>query len=355
MKVVVRTDASVVLGTGHVMRCLTLTNALRQLGHEIAFVCRDYEGNMIGFLSELGYPVLKLRRPPRPIDSDDWFGISQDLDYNETADVLPAGIDLIVIDHYGFDEAGESRLRNCARKMMVIDDLANRAHNCDLLLDQNLVEQMHGRYDQLIDGARLMLGPQFALVRPEFRELRQVSLARRSAGNFATCLVFMGGSDPRNDTQKVLEGIENSEIVWERLDIVVGRAYRGLRALAEKRRNMPSIHIHVQTQEMAELMAQADLAVTAGGTVSWEKCVLGLPSLACVQAENQAPIVAALDAAGALINLGQAAILSASDYCAALNGLSKRRLLELGASAAAICDGAGTARVVEAISNTVYG
>lgn len=355
MKVAIRADASLVIGTGHIMRCLTLANAMRQAGHELIFICRNYDGNMIKFLSDTGYNVLELEAPPRRPGTDDWFGITQEADCTEAIEVLPEGIDLIVVDHYGFDESSESRLRKHVRKIMVIDDLANRPHNCDLLLDQNLVEKIHERYRRLADSATLLLGPDFALVRPEFRTHRDFSLARRAAGELGSCLVFMGGSDPSDDTRKALGGILDSGRTWKRIDVVIGASYQHVQALEDKCRKLPEVRLHIQTQHMAELMMEADLAITAGGSVSWEKCVLGVPSLAVVQADNQAAIVSKLAAVGALVNLGDAKGLGSEAYSAALARLTGDRLKALSAAAALVCDGAGTTRVLDAIDNTVYG
>lgn len=354
MRVAVRVDASTWIGSGHVMRCLTLADALRANGAHVRIVCRQHQGHLAGLIRERGYAVDLLDPPPSsPLPgsgSEAWLGVPQQQDAAETVAVLGDGVDLMIVDHYGIDREGETHLRAACRALMAIDDMANRPHDCDVLLDQNLVAAMDRRYAGLTPpSCRQLIGPRYALVRPEFARARPASLARRPAPRLDHVLIFMGGSDPDDDTSAALEGVYLAASSVRRIDVVVGQGYRGKERIAAMCAAHPGSRLHVQTPHMAALMADADLAITAGGSVSWEKCVLGLPSLVAVQAENQRPIAEALATAGAQVTLGPSAGLAAEDYARALSDLPCSDLGRMSAAAAAICDGEGAARVLASL------
>ena len=305
MRVLIRVDASVNLGTGHVMRCLTLAGELRALGAEVVFVSRELLGHLCDTIAGLGFSV---RRLPAPVAPDTgWLGVKPELDRDQTRDILSqeGGADWLVIDHYSLDQQWESALRPWAKHLMVIDDLANRRHDADLLLDQNLCAGMETRYKGLVpEGCRMLLGPRFALLRPEFRQAKRRNHARN--GQVRRLLVFFGGVDLTNETGKALSAL--GRVNWPRLevDVVVGASNPHLAALREHCEHLSGVTLHVATRNMAELMARADLALGAGGATTWERCYLGLPALILTLAENQVALAEAVDAAGAAWNLGPA-------------------------------------------------
>ncbi|MDB5526932.1 MAG: hypothetical protein JWR51_35 [Devosia sp.] len=340
------------MGSGHLMRCLTLANGMRQGGDLVTFISRAHDGNMIDFLREQGHVVIALPGPPpgRLEGYAAWLGVSPSQDADETIAALSGPVDVLVVDHYGIDAIWEQALSAHAKAVMVIDDLAERRHDCDLLLDQNLVADLENRYHGLLPPrAHTLLGPAYGLVRPEFAGLRSASLARRQSFGLASLLIFMGGGDPDDDTSKALEGALLSGIRWEQIDVVVGLSYAGRDALAQRIAGNPEVALHVQTPHMARLMADADLAITTGGSISWEKCVLGLPSLVAVQADNQTAIAAALGEAGAQINLGRSSALMPGDYATGLRSLWPGKLRATSQAASAICHGDGVKRVLAAI------
>lgn len=302
MKIVFRVDSSVTIGTGHVMRCLTLAGQLRQRKADSFFVCREMEGNVISLIREQHFPVFTL---PEVEDRRvlQWYDRNWERDARETLSLLERHLDsadFLVVDHYGLDEKWESRVKPFAKKLMVIDDLANRRHDCDILLDQNYVFRYRERYKDLVPpGCRQLLGPGYALLREEFfRAPRRVR-----NGEIRNILVFFGGSDPTNETEKALEALVRLEDP-PAVHVVVGAANPKKKRIEEICGSYPHLFFHCQVSNLAELMNEADLAIGAGGTATWERLFLGLPALIVVVAENQRELAEAVSAFGAAVNLG---------------------------------------------------
>ncbi len=310
MKVIFRADASFQIGTGHIMRCLTLADELREKGVEVFFICRLLPGNLCGFVEQKGYPVHRLPYPGQPTDSvthhTQLLGVNWQADAEETKTILKkdaGGIDWLVVDHYALDIRWETQLRPYTKKIMVIDDLADRPHDCDLLLDQNLYENMETRYQPLIPGHCLaLLGPEYVLLRPEFKEVRR-NLRQRD-GTVKRILIFFGGSDPTNETAKALKAIQIINCPEVVVDVVVGSTNIYKEEIQQLCSARPNTCFYCQVENMAELMAVTDLVIGAGGTATWERCFLGLPSMTLIVAGNQADVTKAVAAKGAAWNLG---------------------------------------------------
>ena len=359
-----RVDASLQIGTGHVMRCLTLADALKAAGASCRFICREHPGHLLGLIRQRGHAAIALPGPvakPSPGSREHpfqpahavWLGADGSTDAGQTRTILQGLVtDWLIVDHYALDARWESALKTTYRKLMVIDDLADREHICDLLLDQNLVDGMANRYRGKVPGHCVCLvGPQYALLRPEFSALRPASLARRKTPSLNRLLIFMGGSDPDNETGKVLDGVRLSRKPWEHIDVVVGESYSALQTLKETLANFPSATLHIQTPDMAKLMAAADLAVTAGGSVTWEKCILGLPSLVVILGENQRPIATMMHQQGAQRTLGMASELTPACYAEYLERIAVGELPTMIDCASKVCDGAGVERVLKILDN----
>lgn len=292
---------------------------------------------MLGQIEGRGFTAV-----PLP-DSIDW---QRDAQLTQAA-ILRTGTasGWLVVDHYGLDARWETAVRTREQHMMVIDDLADRPHDCDLLLDQNLANPRHASYAQLLPAnTRRLLGPRHALVAPEFAHCRTAALARRG-GQLQRLLISMGGSDPRNDTAIAVEGVHRSRASGAAVDVVIGAANPHRETLAAQCAGLEGCTMHVQTERMAELMSSADLALTAGGSTTWERCVLGLPALAVAQSDDQLPIAQAVARAGGHRLLGRSDEVRSGDYAAALDRMSGQMLTEMSAAAAALCDGQGAERV----------
>ncbi|MFH0934731.1 MAG: UDP-2,4-diacetamido-2,4,6-trideoxy-beta-L-altropyranose hydrolase, partial [Pseudomonadota bacterium] len=294
--ILIRTDASLDIGTGHVMRCLTLAEALREQGASCRFVCRAHPGNLIDLIRQRGFVVHSLPSDPdwQPRSTEPahaaWLGADWQADAEQTK--VSAGgtaIDWLIVDHYALDGRWESALRGHSGKIMVIDDLADRVHDCDLLLDQNLGRNAEDYAALVPGGCTLLVGAKYALLRPEFSAQREYSLARRSAPQLKHLLITMGGVDKDDVTGKVLDALRVCTLPADcRISVVMGPHAPWLAQVRERAANMPwPTMVLVNISDMARLMADSDLAIGAAGCTSWERCCLGLPSLMMVLADNQ--------------------------------------------------------------------
>lgn len=291
MKIAIRVDASSQIGIGHFMRCLTLAEALKQRGANVRFISRHLPEHLRDMLNAKGHEFA----PLNSISSEEiadatshahWLQASQAQDAADTRRALSDQTwDWLVVDHYALDARWETVLRNAARSILVIDDIADRRHDCDVLLDQNFYTDMESRYTGKVpQHCQLLLGPRYALLRDEFLQLREQ--ARPRTGPVKRVLVFFGGVDAGNYTAQAIEalaGIGSSDLL---VDVVIG-AQHPHREQIETACAEQGFVCHVQTSRMAELMAAADLAIGAGGSAIWERCCLGLPALTLCVAENQ--------------------------------------------------------------------
>ncbi|BDD92215.1 UDP-2,4-diacetamido-2,4,6-trideoxy-beta-L-altropyranose hydrolase [Pandoraea sp. NE5] len=322
MKVVIRADASIQIGSGHVMRCLTLADRLRTRGADVTFVGRPHPGHAGDVIAARGYAWLALTAssattaapvvqdsPDTPLAHARWLGVPWQTDLIETQQVLAlVKPDWLVVDHYALDERWERLARTSAPRIMVIDDLADRGHDCDILLDQNFHLDPRRRYEGRVpvDCVKL-LGPANALLRPAFLGPHP---PRTIPDKIRRLLVFMGGVDADNVTGKVLDALELSPLRDVPTDVVLGANAPHLANVREHCAAMPQIRLHVQIDNMAELMAGADLAIGACGSATWERCALGLPTVVIVLADNQRPSANDLATAGFVCNLGDATDLA---------------------------------------------
>lgn len=286
-----RVDASSQIGTGHFMRCLTLADALKQRGTQIRFVSRHMPEHLRDMLVVNGHEFMLLDSSPSDAISDGlthahWLGASQHADAQDTVQVLSDQIwDWLIVDHYALDACWESALRQTAKNILVIDDIADRQHDCDLLLDQNYYADMNSRYTGKVPPhCQLLLGPRYALLREEFRRMRKQVKPR--TGPVKRILIFFGGVDADNYTGRAIEALANIGISDLHVDVVIG-AQHPFREQLEITCAKHGFFCHVQTNRMAELMAVADLAIGAGGSATWERCCLGLTTLTICTADNQ--------------------------------------------------------------------
>ena len=215
MKVAFRVDASLTIGTGHVMRCLTLADALRVSGAQSVFLCRDHVGHLHQVIQNRGYPLLSLGEVSKPLAmSTDtpyahWLGVDLQRDADDTRIQLASlSVDWLIVDHYSLDKSWEQSLQSTCKKIMAVDDLANRDHVVDVLVDQNLGKTADDYKYRVSSLCELLLGPHYALVRPGFAALRTKSLSRRDQGSLRKILITMGGVDLPNFTGKVLEAFD---------------------------------------------------------------------------------------------------------------------------------------------------
>jgi UDP-2,4-diacetamido-2,4,6-trideoxy-beta-L-altropyranose hydrolase len=336
MKVVFRVDASLKMGLGHVMRCLALANELKQQNHEIIFICRDLTHNLTSLIK---YPVSALPKNDN-FESDDlylnWLGATQDQDAEQTIKAIPKNTDLLIIDSYALDEIWHKKLRTYTKKIMVIDDLADRKFDCDILLNQNLGTQTEDYKYKVPNDCELLLSCNYALLRPEFSNLREKALIKRqSTREIKNILISMGGIDITNKTYEILQDIsDNLNIV-----VVLGSASPHNKMIISYAKEKENIKVLIDADNISGLMFDADLAIGAGGSTSWERCCLGLPTLLYVLAENQRKIaenLEELDAVKIVDNLGV-------DLQNIINDFSFWQTMS--ERAQTVCDGVGVKRI----------
>jgi UDP-2,4-diacetamido-2,4,6-trideoxy-beta-L-altropyranose hydrolase/UDP-4-amino-4,6-dideoxy-N-acetyl-beta-L-altrosamine N-acetyltransferase len=336
--VVFRADASLEIGNGHVMRCLTLADALRAEGTRCHFVCRAARGDLLRLIDERGYATTSIRATSWEADAAESM--------TALGDMRP---DWVVVDHYGLDAHWEAMLRSRAKHIMVIDDLASRPHDCDLLLDQT-AGRAPGAYTLLVpEMCLLLLGAQFALLRPEFAAWRSVSLARRTVARPRHILVSLGGVDRDDVTGQVLDVLADAKLPdGSEVTVILGPHAPWAERVRSRAASMPvPCRMLLGVANMAQWMAEADLAVGAAGSSAWERCCLGLPALMVVLADNQRGVAEVLSARGA-------AMLMEGDRLDRLPDLLRElrapgALARMGARASDVCDGFGAGRVVAAL------
>ena len=335
-------DAGPKVGGGHLMRCLTLAAALAQRGAACAFVDHPGAAAMLDAFAEPRMTRLAVG----------------ELDVHAARQVAADwAADAVVVDHYGVACAQEQALQAPGRLMAVIDDLADRPHDCDLLLDPGLGRDASSYAGLIPTRATALTGPDYALVRPEFAALRPASLERRRQGApVQRLLIALGLTDLEAITARVVEAVIPVADGLE-LDVVVGRGAASLPALAALSGDNPRLQVYVETTGMGALMAAADLAVGAGGSSTWERACLGLPSLNLVLADNQRGLAVELERRGASVlleasnsRLGER--LRAEVAALRVDGSRREALSE---ASARLCDGRGAERAAEALLGRIGG
>lgn len=352
-RILFRTDASLEIGTGHVMRCLTLADALRQRGAEAVFICRPHRGHLLEQIRARGHETLVLSPPPpsyAPPAGDTphaaWLGLGWDEDARETLQSIAGErADWLVVDHYALDRRWEQKLRPACHRLLAMDDLADRAHDCDLLLDPSLGRKDADYQGLLMSSTTTLLGAQYALLRPEFAALRAESLGRRKAGTLRHLLITMGGVDKDNATGRVLNALNRCQLPRDlQITVVMGRHAPWFNDVRERVARMPvSTQIFVAVDDMARLMTDSDLAIGAAGGTSWERCCMGLPTIQFIVAANQAGIASELAYIGAAVLADEHTL---PDIFARLaDKAGPQLLMEQSRIASLVTDGLGAERV----------
>ena len=356
MRIAVRVDASTRIGGGHALRCLALADELRDRGAETIFICAALPPELAQRITGSGHELRRIDAPEGLERSgEDWHEpplapAAQQADADATQAALGGSPDWIIVDHYLLDSRWHEAARRDSERILVVDDLANRRLDCDVVVDETLGRQA-AEYRPLVPAqATILTGAAYALLRPEFVEQRAAAFERRrSAGPKRRVLVSLGTTDLGGVTAPVVEGIL-AAAPDVAVDVVLGGRARSLARVRELARAHAGVSVHVATSEMALLMREADLAVGAGGTSAWERCCLGLPSITLVLAGNQSGVAAALEQVGAAITIGDPA--EAGETVARLIG-DHATLETMSAAAFAVADGLGTGRVADHVTGSV--
>ncbi|WP_312485913.1 UDP-2,4-diacetamido-2,4,6-trideoxy-beta-L-altropyranose hydrolase [Stutzerimonas nitrititolerans] len=371
MNVVFRADASLQMGTGHVMRCLTLADALTAAGARCEFICRTHPGNLLDLIRSKGYIAhelsirqgmsgagvsgCKTESGEHASAHSHWLGASQAEDAAACVPILAElQPDWLIVDHYALDVRWEQALKPHYRRLMVIDDLADRPHACDLLLDQTYGRQDEDYRAWVPNDCQILCGSQYALLRPEFAARRPYSLQRRVRPQLRQLLISMGGVDKDNATGRVLEALRDCPLPGDcRITVVMGSTAPWLKEVKQQTLSLPwPSQVLVGVSDMARLMADSDLAIGAAGATSWERCCLGLPTAMVVLAENQRCIAQALSNNGAAQLIPITGLESQPIITNRL--INPRTLSSMSLAAAAVTDGLGAERVIGNLIKKVH-
>lgn len=331
MKIVFRVDASIQMGTGHVMRCLTLADALKNQGADCYFICREHPGNLMNLIVQRGHhidslPYIENYHPPKQNKKVDdlahssWLGVTQ----KEDAELCVAIVELLqpdwlIVDHYALDIHWEQELRSYCKKLMVIDDLADRHHDCDILIDQNYLPAYEQRYDKLVSqNTKKLLGPSFVLLRNEFRSLRKKT-CEPMYSTTDQILINFGGIGNYSLLSKVIKAINFFQ--KKSFYIVTGKLEAEQFLRLKNSIFYSKVEMVETSNSIAVLMSQSLYAVGACGSTVWERFCLGLNSGLIEMADNQAPLLNYLTEINLIDNLGNLRVLTAKDFLEFLQNL----------------------------------
>jgi len=317
VKAAIRVDASSAMGSGHVMRCLSLAQKLRRHGGDVRFLCRALPGHLAPLIGACGFPVTLLSRPDTDQPPAPWLAVPWDADAAETLTALDpehpgaSGYDWVVVDHYGMDARWERSIRKRAAHLLVLDDLANRPHDCDLLIDANYLPDWRNRYvGKVPPSCRTLLGPEYVLLREEFYHVR--------AGGRDRILVSFGGYDVANQTLRVARVLATLAARRQPVDLVVGREAPEREALATLCERTPGFTLRVQVSNMAELLSRAVLCIGGGGITALERLFLRVPTIALGATEYEDEALRALGDGGYVRYLGSGRDVSDDRLAAAI-------------------------------------
>jgi UDP-2,4-diacetamido-2,4,6-trideoxy-beta-L-altropyranose hydrolase len=354
-----RVDSSLEIGTGHVMRCLTLANFLASKDFHSVFVSRDLPANISNKITHAGHELRILPRPTSPNEVPQgtlahaaWLMTSQEKDLAQTLqacqDISP---NWVIVDHYAIDRTWEDGVQQAYpnAKILIIDDLADRKHRAHILLDQNLGRRPQDYSDLVPEECKLLLGPQYAILRSEFAEYRAQSLSRRkNIKNISSILINMGGGDKLNTSEKILRVIKECNLHPKtNITVILGPQFQNKESIILCAENMTyKTDILFDVANMAETLSNADLAIGAAGSSCWERCTLGLPSMLLVLADNQTDIAQNLGKLKCAISLGNINENSWKKLLQeTLSKITIEDIQKIGTNSEKICSGDGVSKL----------
>ena len=333
----IRVDSGLDIGLGHIMRCFALAEVIKTMNFNVYFISKKIKGNIIRNIEDDGYKVFHLD------SKSNWK-----IDARKTTEIIQHfknEKNLLLVDNYELSNMWETWLKLVVDKIIVIDDFLNRSHNCDLFIDQNLHTSKKERNKV---NCKKLLGPKYALLRKEFVKSRKI--VKERSGKINRILVSFGGSDEKNQTLKVLKAIKKLAEEKINVDVIVGEPNKNKTKIKRICARMKNSTYYQQPKNMAKIMNKADLAIGAGGIITWERCCLGLPSVVSIVSKNQEDMINAISKKGCLINLGRAERLTSEDYLSAIRNLNSKKLIRMQKKCMGLVDGKGTKRVAKHIS-----
>ena len=347
-KIFIRVDSGVEIGAGHAMRCLSLAQILKKMNFDLCFISKKTKGGISKLFADKGFPVYYIQ------DNHSKSKKSEIIknDAKQTAKIVikhQTESSWILVDHYDLDFKWEKILRKYVNKIIVIDDLA-RKHDSDLLLDQNYNKNLKTRYNKLVPKKSIkLLGPKYALLRDEFSILRKTVKPRK---NFKRVLISFGGSDPTNETGKVLSAIKilkTKKQFPKEVNVVISSSDKNKKRVKQLCNSIPNTKFYQNVYKIGKLMYKSDLAIGAGGSSIWERFCLGLPTIVSIVAKHQQETTESLAKNEYLINVGPAKNLSIKKYVEIFENLDVKKLRNISKNSLKVVDGHGSIRVAKKI------
>lgn len=309
-----RVDASIKIGTGHVYRCLSIAEQIKETV-KVVFICRELTGHLIDLIESKGFDVIRLPAVLKPFDSDlfslklkhaSWLEGAQNSDAMASAQALlnwsQGSKGVVLVDHFALDTVWETDfLQRTAWPIWVLDGQADRMHSAQALIDPTACSVSKKWVGLLSKSTSLYQGAAFAPINKAFFDAKKLATIRTT---LKTILISFGGVDINDYTQRTLNVLLGMLLPDLNIIVVVGKGYPHLCELKKQCDLHSNIQYFVQTDDLPSLLLKADLAIGAGGIMTWERCLLGLPSLTAVIADNQRQQVDCLANKGVLMSLG---------------------------------------------------
>jgi len=324
MNIIIRADSSFAIGSGHIARCIEIAKILTGFGAIVTFVSRNLFGNFSHLIIENGFNLIELQRPSYrgfKKKRENWLGVPLDLDAEETKSVIKnMKIDWIIVDNYGIDILWEIKISEVVKNIMVIDDLADRKHHCNILLDQNYVKSYDLRYKNLVpEKCKLLLGPNYALLNSIYFENKSmIKVFNRSQKKI---LVFFGGSDAQNLSLMAMDAVLDMSHKKIHCDVVISQSSKQYDDIIKKSDKSKCFRVHSNVPSLFELIKNADLAIGTGGVSLLERCSVGLPSIIITSADNQKESADALNEINAIKLIGHYNNIDKHDITSATQSL----------------------------------
>ena len=347
MNVTFRADASLKIGSGHIFRCLSLAEGLRAKGAKCIFICKNHKNHLGVFIKSKGFKVYLIEANENDYNGDNkhssWLGGSQLNDASQCKVILNKHqVDWIIVDHYALDFIWHNELRSTKAKIMVIDDLADRVHSSDVLLDQTFGRKADDYTLLVKNNTKLLMGSKFALLRSEFKKIRKKSLKLRKNRLFRNLLISFGGYDKDNLTGQIIDKLIHCDLHEDtKITIIIGANSPWTNIINKKVKVLPWKTLVLSgVKDMAEIMCTSDLAIGSAGSTSWERCALGLPAIQIVSAVNQLIIAKNLE------NIGAAKTLKNLDNLKYIISSANEWIRDCSDKCKNVTDGFGVKRVI---------
>jgi len=343
----IRVDSSTKIGYGHLIRCLALADTLKK-SFKINFICTNLNGNLISQICKKKFEVFRFNTKSQRInvkkDAEKTISIIKKYRNKKS---------LLILDSYILSQEWENRVRPYVKRLIVIDDLMDRKHSCDLIIDQNLHTQMNSLYiNSVPKNCVKLLGPDYAILRNQF--IAQRKYAKIRSLPIKNILVSFGGTDNENHTLHALTSLKklNSDV---NVNVVTGTANIGKKIIKNFCKKNFNYNYFEQVENMVKLMQVADLCIGSSGTTTWERCCVGLPAIAIVTSNDQKDIASAVSKNKCIINLGKIKKSDNVNYVRLMKNLKNSELQNMSRNCMKLVDGKGAARISKYIFSMMKG